>query len=87
MTFDGISGVLSTDTIGELRGICQVHLHREAIANILSFSQLRQMGHSITYNEGSNPEDDSFTIEHGSGQLRFTHRANGTTLRLHSNAW
>ena len=77
VTFDGISGVLSTDTIGELRGICQVHLHREAIANILSFSQLRQMGHSITYNEGSNPEDDSFTIEHGSGQLCFTHRANG----------
>jgi hypothetical protein len=77
VAFDGISGVLSTDTIWELRGICPVHLHREDIANILSFSRLRQMGHSITYNEGSNPEDDSFAIAHGSGQLCFTHRANG----------
>ena len=77
VTFDGISGVLSTDTIGELRGICQVHLHTDAIANILSFSQLRQLGHSITYNEGTHPEDDSFTIECGGSQLRFTHRANG----------
>jgi Reverse transcriptase (RNA-dependent DNA polymerase) len=62
---------------GIWRGICQDNLHREAIANMLSFSQLRLMGHSITYNEGSNPEDDSFTIAHGSGQLCFTHRANG----------
>ena len=82
VTFDGISGILSTDTVGELRGICQVHLHREAIANILSFSQLRQLGHSITYNEGVNPEDDSFTIDYGCGQLRFSHRANG--LYVHS---
>ena len=77
VTFDGISGVLSTDKVGELHGICQVHLHPDALANILSFSQLRELGHSITYHEGANPWEDSFTIEHGSGQLRFTHRASG----------
>ena len=40
VTIDGISGVLPTDKGGELRGICQVHIHTEAIASILSFSQL-----------------------------------------------
>ena len=77
VTFDGISGVLSTDKVGELSGICQVHLHPEAIANILSFPQLREVGHSITYHEGANPEDDSFTLDHGSGQLRFTKASRG----------
>ena len=77
VTFDGISGVLSTDKVGELSGICQVHLHPKAIANILSFSQLREIGHSITYHEGASPQEDSFMLDHGSGQIRFTHRASG----------
>ena len=77
VTFDGISGVLSTDTVGEFLGLCRAHVHRDAIANILSFSQLRQLGISIAYDEGENPDDDSFTILHDSGNLKFTHRENG----------
>lgn len=77
VSFDGISGVLSTDTVGDFRGLCRVHIHRDAIANILSFSQLRQMGHSITYDEGESPNDDSFTVTYHGGQIRFAHRADG----------
>jgi hypothetical protein len=40
VTFDGISGVLSTDTVGDFLGLCRAHINRSAIANILSFSQL-----------------------------------------------
>ena len=77
VSFDGISGVLSTSTIGNFGGICKVHIHKDAIANILSFSQLRQLGHSIIYDEGEHPDDDSFTILHQGGRIRFTHRADG----------
>jgi hypothetical protein len=77
VTFDGISGVLSTDTVGDFLGLCRAHVHRSAIANILSFSQLRQLGISIVYSEGDDPNDDSFTIIHNSGNLKSTHRANG----------
>jgi hypothetical protein len=54
-----------------------VHIHKDAIANTLSFSQLRQMGHSITYDEGERPDDDSFTITYLRGELRFVHRTDG----------
>ena len=77
VSFDGISGVLSTDTVGDFYGLCKVHIHKDAIANILSFSQLRKMGHSISYDQGELPDDDSFTIEHRWIQLRFSHRADG----------
>jgi hypothetical protein len=77
VSFDGISGVLSTDMVGDFNGLCNVHIHKDAIANILSFSQLRQMGHSITYNEGERADDDNFTITYPRGELRFAHRADG----------
>jgi hypothetical protein len=77
VTFNGISGVLSTDTVGDFRGQCMAHVHRDAIANILSFSQLRQEGNSIVYDEGEHPNDDSFTILHHNGNLRFTHHTIG----------
>jgi hypothetical protein len=69
VSFDGISGVLSTDTVGDFNGLCKVHIHEDAIANILSFSQLRQMGHSIIYDQGERPDDDSFTITHPGGSF------------------
>ena len=67
--FDGISGVLFTNTVGEFLGLCKAHVHKGAIANILSFSQLRKLGISIAYEEGEHPNDDSFTIMHNSGSL------------------
>jgi hypothetical protein len=70
VTFDGISGVLSTDTVGEFLGLCKAHVHKDAIANILSFSQLHPQGISIIYDEGEHPDDDSFTIAHGTGRLQ-----------------
>jgi hypothetical protein len=54
--------VLSTDTVGDFNGLCEVHIHEDAITNILSFSQLRQMAHSITYDQGERPDDDSSTV-------------------------
>ena len=77
VSFDGISGVLSTDTVGDFYGLCKVHIHKDAIANILSFSQLRKMGHSITYDQGECPDDDSFAIAYRGMQLRFSHRSDG----------
>jgi hypothetical protein len=77
VTFDGISGVLSTNTVGEFLGLCKAHVHKGAVANILSFSQLRKLGISIAYEEGEHPNDDSFTIMHNSGNLKFAHHANG----------
>ena len=41
VSFDGISGVLSTDKVGDFHNLCKVHIHKDAVANILSFSQLR----------------------------------------------
>ena len=70
VSFDGICGVLSTDTTGDFGGMCKVHIHKDAIANILSFFQLRQLGHSIIYDEGEHPNDDSLrssTREDGFG--------------------
>jgi hypothetical protein len=71
--FDGVSGVLSADTVGDFGGLCNVHIHADAIANILPFSQFRQMRHSIAYEEGG----DSFTIRHRGRQLRFSQRTDG----------
>jgi hypothetical protein len=65
------------DTVGDFLGLCRAHVHRSAIANILSFSQLQQLGISIVYSEGDDPNDDGFTIIHNSGNLKSTHRANG----------
>ena len=37
------------------------YYHADAVANILSFSQLRENGHSITFNPG--PDNaDAFTV-------------------------
>jgi hypothetical protein len=77
VSFDGISGILSTDTVGDFNGLCKVHIHEDAIANILSFSLLRQMGQSITYDQGERPDDDSVTIMHPGGELLFVHRTDG----------
>ena len=77
VSFDGISGVLSTDTVGDFYGLCKVHIRKDAIANISPFSKLRKMGHSITYDQREGPDDDSFTIAHRGMQLRFLHRVDG----------
>jgi hypothetical protein len=63
--------------VRDFNGLCKVHIHKDATANILSFSQLRQMGHSITYNEGERPDDDNFTITYPREELRFVHRTDG----------
>lgn len=77
VTFDGISGVLRTDKVGDMGGLCPVHVHTGALANILSFSQLRQLGHSIRYYEGVRPEEDTFVLSYGQREIHFRHRSDG----------
>jgi hypothetical protein len=56
----------------------------DATANILSFSRLQQMGHSITNDEGERPDDDSFTIMHPTVELRFVYRIDGLYVHTHA---
>jgi hypothetical protein len=65
VSFDRISGVLSTDMVCDFSGMSKVHLHKDAIANILSFSQLRRLGHPNTYDEGEHPVANTITSPGG----------------------
>ena len=58
VTFDGLNGTLSINKKGSLYDICTAYLHTDALANILSFSQVRTLGHTISYDA----TQDSFTL-------------------------
>ena len=53
VTFDGLHGNLKINTTGSLLGICKAYI---AVADILSFSQLKDLSHDIIYNQ----QDDEF---------------------------
>lgn len=60
MTFNGLSGKLSTSKQGTLADLCSASYHPSAPANIVSFSQLRALGHGIKLTTiGSN---DAFIV-------------------------
>jgi hypothetical protein len=46
-TFKGLSGTLSTAETGSLGDSCTAFYHESAPANIISFFQLRSLGHTI----------------------------------------
>ena len=48
VTFDGLNGTLSINKKGSLYDICTAYLHTDALANIMSFSQVRTLGHTIS---------------------------------------
>ena len=73
VTFDGLHGNLEVRQTGSLLGICKAYYHPEAVANILSFSQLKDLGHNIMYNQ----ESDEFILRFNQGVCSFTRRQNG----------
>ena len=73
VTFDGLHGNLEISQTGSLLGISRAYYHPEAVANILSFSQLKDLGHNILYNQ----ESDEFVLHFDQGVCSFTRRQNG----------
>ena len=75
MTFDGLNGTLSIDQKGSLQGLCDAYFHEAALANILSFSQIRSLGHHILYDA----HKDRFTLHstNFSGTHAFERHPNG----------
>ena len=75
--FDGLAGVLPISQIGDLDQLCSAYYSPEAVANIISFSQLRENGHVITYNSGQGLTSDSFTVSTPHRTYVFSMRHNG----------
>ena len=74
--FDGRAGFLSISEIGNLSVLSTAYYYADAVANILSFSQLRENGHSITFNSG--PDNaDAFTVTTDASAFTFNKRNNG----------
>ena len=87
VTFDGLHGNLEVSQTGSLLGICRAYYHPEAVANILSFSQLKDLGHNILYDQ----ESDEFVLRFNQGVCSFTRRQYGLYVcnvlpELHSTA-
>ena len=75
VTFDGLNRTLSIHKKGSLQDISTAYFHKAALANILSFSQVRTHGHRISYDA----TEDSFTL-HPISQSRtyvFQRHSNG----------
>ena len=72
-TFDGLSGTLTVTTSGDLLGICEAYFHADAVANIVSLSQLRDLGHDVSYNCST----DEFILSYRHGVCSFSRRENG----------
>ena len=47
VTFDGLQGTLTVNQSGSLLGICQAYYHPDAVANIISFSKVEDLGLEI----------------------------------------
>lgn len=75
--FDGLAGMLPISEIGDLEDLCSAYYSPHAIANIVSFSQLRENGHTITYNSGHGRSPDTFTVRTPLGTYVFSSRTNG----------
>ena len=72
-TFDGLSGTLTVTSSGNLLGICDAFYHPDAVANIVSLSQLRDLGHDVTYSTST----DEFILSYNLGVCSFSRRENG----------
>ena len=75
--FDGLAGILPISEIGDLEDLCSAYYSPHAIANIVSFSQLRENGHTITYNSGYGRSPDTFTVRTPLDTYIFSSRTNG----------
>ena len=75
--FDGLAGILPISEIGDLEDLCSAYYSPHAIANIVSFSQLRENGHAITYNSGYGRNPDTFTVRTPLDLYTFSRRTNG----------
>lgn len=75
LTFNGIAGTLSTTTAGALRDLGKAHYHHLSPANILSFSQVRDEGHTITFDQVDGT--DTFIVSTPTFEYRFKDRGAG----------
>ena len=73
VTFDELQGALTVSQSGSLLGICQSYNHPDAVANIISFSQVKDLGFEIAYND----TDDEFILSFDTGICSFIRRSNG----------
>jgi hypothetical protein len=74
-TFGGIGGTISTDQVGQLGDLGNAYLCADAPANIVSFSQVREAGHTVQFTE--NAPNDMFTITTPRSEYRFVKLTNG----------
>jgi hypothetical protein len=70
------AGVTTTSTVGTLPGYGEVWYHATGIANILSFSRVRQKGFTITYNSAQN----QFIIQGGTNKTARTFKSSDRGL-------
>ena len=75
LTFNGIAGTLSTTTAGALRDLSKAHYHRLSPANILSLSQVRDEGHTITFNKIDGT--DTITVSTPAFEYQFEDMGSG----------
>ena len=71
--FDGLGGALTIAEKGHLGSLCEAYYHPAATANIISFSSIKEQGHSVTYSDS----EDSFIVEFGQQSRTFRRESNG----------
>jgi hypothetical protein len=54
-SFDGLAGKLEVNKAGRIGDLCKVYYHPQGPANIISFSQLRSLGHTIDFSYTVSP--------------------------------
>ena len=75
MSFSGIAGTLQTTTAGTIRDLGTARYHPKSPANILSFSEMRAAGHTITFRRTNNI--DTFTVATKTQKYLFKQRVTG----------
>ena len=75
LTFNGIAGALTTTKAGALRDLGKAYYHHFSPANILSFSQLREEGHTIHFERRD--KTDMFIVSTPSFEYQFKDRGAG----------
>ena len=75
---DGLTGDLEVSKGGRLLDLCPAYFHPKAMANIVSHSQLREIGHTVEFTPGTHEaEQDSFTVTTSNAVYHFPRRSNG----------
>lgn len=76
-SFDGLAGKLDVDKAGRIGDLCKAYYHPQGPANIISFSQLRSLGHTIEFYPGQHESGDAFHVQTATKAYIFSKRPNG----------